>query len=173
MKQENINPYAAPFSDVGGIGSASSLGAPLASRSKRFLDYLIDRLVVVGIICAIAKFTGYSRHVIFGHGGVTFLNGTQTMADFGYTYLAGFLLYYTCFEGLFGRSVGKWITGTKVVGVAGTSLSFPKAALRSLCRLVPFEPFSFLGADATGWHDKWTCTRVVDLRARPVPKSRL
>ncbi|OYW69498.1 MAG: hypothetical protein B7Z21_01185 [Verrucomicrobiales bacterium 32-60-5] len=110
--------------------------------------------------------------MILGHGGVTFFNGTQTMADIFYTYLAGSLLYCTCFEGLFGRSVGKWITGTKVVMVSGAALSFPRASLRSLCRLVPFDPFSFLGADAIGWHDKWTCTRVVDLRARQVPKSR-
>ncbi|MBB5030540.1 RDD family protein [Prosthecobacter vanneervenii] len=172
MEQENSNPYAAPLSDVGGIGCASSLGTPLASRSKRFLDYLIDRVAVVGIMYAIAKVTGYSKHIIVGQGGVMFLNGTHTMADIAYTYLAGSVLYYTCLEGLFGRSAGKWITGTKVVMMSGASLGFSRALLRSLCRLVPLEPFSFLGAVASGWHDKWTNTRVVDLRARPVVKAR-
>jgi hypothetical protein len=33
---------------------------------------------------------------------------------------------------------------------------------RSLIRLIPFEPFSFLfRKQAIGWHDKWSDTRVV------------
>jgi hypothetical protein len=38
---------------------------------------------------------------------------------------------------------------------------FGTMVLRSLCRLIPFEPFSFLGSDARGWHDSITKTRVV------------
>ncbi|CAN0592803.1 unnamed protein product, partial [Laminaria digitata] len=35
---------------------------------------------------------------------------------------------------------------------------------RTAARFVPFEAFSFLGGDATGWHDRWSNTRVVRLR---------
>ena len=35
------------------------------------------------------------------------------------------------------------------------------AFLRSLCRLVPFEPFSALKKPSYPWHDRWTRTLVI------------
>jgi hypothetical protein len=32
---------------------------------------------------------------------------------------------------------------------------------RSAARSIPFEPFSFLGGQPTGWHDRLSETRVV------------
>ena len=36
--------------------------------------------------------------------------------------------------------------------------------LRSLARIIPFEPFSFLGNSPRGWHDTLTKTYVVDTK---------
>jgi uncharacterized RDD family membrane protein YckC len=61
-----------------------------------------------------------------------------------------------------GRTLGKLITGSKAVREDGTSLTWKDACLRSLSRMVPFEPFSALGG--APWHDRWTKTTVVRTR---------
>lgn len=72
--------------------------------------------------------------------------------------------YYTLLEGLTGKTLGKLITGTKVVDASGNRPNFTRALLRSLCRSLPFDVFTFLGADARGWHDSITKTWVVKSR---------
>ena len=69
------------------------------------------------------------------------------------------IAYFTLFEGLTrGRTLGKLITGTYAVGMDAKPVTMKQAFQRSLCRIVPFEPFSGFG---TPWHDKWTATTVV------------
>lgn len=75
--------------------------------------------------------------------------------------LALSLAVYTFFEGATkGRTVGKFITGTVAVRMDGSSITWRDAFLRSLCRFIPFEPFSTF-ADNGPWHDQFTNTRVV------------
>lgn len=64
------------------------------------------------------------------------------------------LAYYTLWEGLTGRTPGKFATGTKVfVQEDSTRPGLVTALLRSLCRLIPFEVFSFMSKRPAGWHD--------------------
>jgi uncharacterized RDD family membrane protein YckC len=60
-----------------------------------------------------------------------------------------------------GRSLGKILTRTRAVNDDGTPITFKTAVLRRLTRMVPFEAFSALGAQAEPWHDRWTNTRVI------------
>lgn len=70
------------------------------------------------------------------------------------------LSYYVALESMFGISLGKLVTRTKVVAESGDRASLQQIIIRSLCRFVPFEPFSFFG-QSRGWHDRWSGTRVV------------
>ncbi|WP_309938245.1 RDD family protein [Aureibacter tunicatorum] len=65
-------------------------------------------------------------------------------------------------EVLFAKTIGKAITKTTVVNEDGKKPSPKEVALRTLCRFVPFEAFSFLNDDAYGIHDKWSKTLVVN-----------
>lgn len=78
--------------------------------------------------------------------------------------IALYVLYYLTFEAAFGWTFAKLITKTRVVDASGAKPKFIKVLGRSLARIVPFEPFSFLGENPVGWHDKWSGTRVVSLR---------
>jgi uncharacterized RDD family membrane protein YckC len=70
--------------------------------------------------------------------------------------------YYTFLEGSSkGKTIGKMITKTKVIREDGEPMTFGKAFLRTLCRLVPFEFISAFFAGGQMWHDSWTGTRVV------------
>ncbi len=87
-------------------------------------------------------------------------------AETGYTNLVlnliGLLIYFIYYfvsEGLFGRTLGKLITGSVVVTSSVERPTWKAILYRSLSRLVPFEAFSFFGD--IGWHDKWSNTYVV------------
>ena len=71
-----------------------------------------------------------------------------------------FVAYFTAIEGASnGRSVGKLITGSKAVKEDGNPITWNDALMRSLSRIVPFEPLSGFGGQP--WHDRWSHTKVV------------
>ena len=70
--------------------------------------------------------------------------------------------YFLFFEGIWGRSIGKWITKTKVVRKDGGKPRFMQVLGRSFARFIPFEAFSFLVSNnPVGWHDSLSNTLVV------------
>jgi len=128
---------------------------PLADKGKRLANYLLD--IIFAIIFAFVIIFGFMLLV-----ALLMPSSYESFEDFS-TPLAylGIYLYYAIFEGANkGRTLGKLITGTQAIREDGANLTFQDAALRSLCRLVPFEAFSGLG-DAP-WHDAWTKTKVVN-----------
>ena len=76
--------------------------------------------------------------------------------------LMTYFAYFFILEGAFGLTIGKLLVNTRVVRADGRALDWNSAALRSLSRLVPFEPLSL--RQGTLWHDRWTSTRVVSRR---------
>lgn len=123
------------------------------SGGIRFANFLIDYIMVL-----IFVFVAFIFLAINGCD----INAIaeSNLYSYGIAILASFI-YYTFSEGLTGRTIGKLITGTKVVSDDGTAPSIGQVALRSICRHIPFEPFSFLGSTANGWHDTLSATYVV------------
>ena len=73
-----------------------------------------------------------------------------------------YIIYYATFEGLTkGKTIGKYITGTRVVTLDDQTPIFDMFVRRSLCRLIPFNELSFLGEDSVGWHDSMSETKVI------------
>lgn len=132
---------------------------------RRFANYIIDS-IMIGII----QFGVVSLFGLFisstSSGSIDNIyqdNMTTKLMD----YLLQFIftiIYYSIFESLTGRTLGKYITKTKVIHVeTGDKPTFYEALIRSLCRFIPFEPFSFFGSGEGGWHDSISKTRVVNL----------
>lgn len=114
-----------------------------ASKGQRFANLLID-----GVILGVAQ------------NIVAAVLGLGTFESIGLGLLVN-LAYYTGMEGFAdGRTVGKMVTGTRVVSTNSEPLTTGRILLRTVCRWVPFEPFSMLFGDAP-WHDTWTDTTVV------------
>lgn len=72
---------------------------------------------------------------------------------------AYFLIYFGIEAITKGRSIGKYITGTKVAMIDGTNPTIKDYFSRN----IPFDAFSFLGGN--GWHDKISKTTVVNKKA--------
>lgn len=124
-----------------------------ASNSSRFFNYLLD---LVGVMVF-----GFVIGVIFGLVGMEYLIEGTNERVLG---LILMLFYYSLMEGITGRTLGKFITGTKVINTDGSDITFGKAILRTICRFIPFDAFSFLGGGPGGWHDTITNTRVVKVQ---------
>ncbi len=126
-----------------------------ASTSKRFANYIIDRIsfyVFFYLFSYALMSVGYDLLSIIGENQA-----------FGLLILALFYgLYMGFIELIFkGRSFGKFITGTIAVNHDGSRISEKTAALRGLARLTPFNAFSALG-EGYPWHDQWNKTYVVN-----------
>lgn len=72
--------------------------------------------------------------------------------------------YYSVTEIIFSRTIAKFITGTKVVMYDGSKPDAVTILLRTACRAIPIEAFSFLGSAVRGWHDTLSKTYVVDIK---------
>jgi uncharacterized RDD family membrane protein YckC len=73
-----------------------------------------------------------------------------------------FFSYYYLLELRFGKTLGKYASGTKVVMQDGSLPTHDALAKRTLLRLVPFDLLSGLfNQDKLFWHDKYSGTKVV------------
>src|SRR5205807_8281207 len=106
----------------------------LASTGRRFLNCLID-IVVMAVILVILE------------------------PVFGKPTLVVFLLYYFAFELTLQRTPAKFLTRTKVVTLDGSKPNAVAILKRTLTRLVPFEPLLWDGDKSL--HDRWSGTEVV------------
>lgn len=78
-------------------------------------------------------------------------------------YLILILSYYTLFEWLTGRTLGKLVMNTKVVVEnKGTKPGFILCLIRSAARFIPFEFLSYFALRPVSWHDMLAGTTVVD-----------
>lgn len=141
--------------------TAFALESKMATQGQRFANYVIDYIFVIGfgalIGAALGLFLGY-----FAPEHLDFLGVGNRLFDYVYGFIIG-TIYYSFFEGFTGRSIGKYFTRTMVVTKEGEQADFGTIFVRSMCRYIPFDAFSYLGSDASGWHDRFSNTRVVTI----------
>jgi len=128
--------------------------------SMRFVNYIVDQ-IVMGLIVNGIKYglaflsmgAKYNDYFLLQEGMSALLY--NLVLSFGIT-----ICYYTVFEtATNGRTIGKMLTGTIAITQDGSPFTFKQALLRTLCRFIPFEPFSTFGY--MPWHDSITKTAVV------------
>ncbi len=134
----------------------------LASVGTRFLNYILDVIFVILLFMGICIFSGVLIG-LFGLAGLSvWMDG---LGDWGWNFVIMliYFFYFLITEGLFGRSLAKFITGTIVVNEYGERTDFMTILRRTLCRFIPFEIFSCFGT--RGWHDSLSDTYVVNKKA--------
>ena len=131
-----------------------------ASTGQRFVNYLIDLIIYdVVVRFVIDPLVASGNYFIYSQFYNTTVLILINQVFFFVLYTSYMFLLETIFKG---RSIGKFVTGTRAVNEDGSYISTKTALLRSLCRIVPFEPLSALGSLPRPWHDRWTHTYVVD-----------
>lgn len=122
-----------------------------ASKSDRAIHFIVDRIVMfilyVPFNIIITPFVGFVPEDL---AGLFFIIYALVFHVFAYAVQE----YY------FGKTVGKFLTKTKVVKNNGDKISFRDALNRSACRFIPFNWLSFLLGE-NGWHDALSETKVI------------
>jgi uncharacterized RDD family membrane protein YckC len=158
MQLEDYDYVPSVFESV----AADSKPAAEAIRSQRLLNFVLD-----GLACLLLYYpVGYLVSAALYPFGADLFDVVQSPLQLWPAALALALLiaftYYLVLEtATQGRSLGKWITSTVATRDNGEPISVRDAAVRSLCRLIPFEPLSVLAGQP--WHDSFSHTRVVRL----------
>lgn len=118
----------------------------VANSGRRFANSIIDTIVIYIIFFVLLV-----------------LSGNQYGENPGFNLIIYLIMigYYAIMEYAFGKTIGKMVTNTKVITAEGNKPEFKTALIRSICRFIPFDQFSFLGTPCVGWHDKFANSRVV------------
>lgn len=159
------DPYAPPAAPLTAAAGNLLDEHDEAGRWKRFFCFLLDYAGVMGFVYAAAYVLGVLSPVFdWADAAVTFVIHANALED-RLIGTGGYFVYYLFWESLFAATPAKWILGTRVVSASGERPSFAKVIVRSLARLVPFEPLVYALA-GTAWHDSWSGTVVVDIRSK-------
>ncbi len=132
----------------------------MASQGKRFLNYLLDLVFIVIFILVFYFILGIILALVAPSTLSDMEEGNKLLQ-----YLVSFIvsmIYYTSFEAITGRSIAKYVTKTKVVTEIGEKPNFKMIVIRSFCRFIPLEAFSFFFNDGSGWHDTISSTKVIN-----------
>lgn len=135
----------------------------LVSPGKRFANYVVDTIVFYILIFIIAAFAGFLAGFLGIDGLLIWISNMGPGEELLFN-LVILYMYPTIMEILTQRTLGKYITGTKVVMEDGSKPDLGTILLRSLCRFIPFDVFSFFGEKSRGWHDSLSKTYVVDAK---------
>jgi len=131
-----------------------------ASKNQRFANYVIDYImqliILVGIVMVITMISLFL-------GNEQLVARIEAMNRFEEYALGALivLIYYNIFEIFFSRTIGKFVTKTIVVNELGEKPTVNEILVRTVCRIIPFDAFSFLGEPGKGWHDSISKTYVV------------
>jgi uncharacterized RDD family membrane protein YckC len=123
----------------------------IADKGIRFANHLIDNIGIALLLMLHAFVLDGMLHLV-PENGSPFLGLYFLLLYFGYHFI---------FEYYFGKTPGKFITNTMVVDIDNNKPSVKRLLMRNLCRLIPFDAFSFLLGD--GWHDSISSTKVINV----------
>lgn len=142
------------------IQDAPNIEYKLADKGLRFANYMIDYISIT------LGFGFILGAIMVAFGDTSYLDETDNiLATQLRDYVIGAVMmttYYTLSEYFFkGKTLGKLLTKTRAVTLENRPMDLGTAFKRSLSRIVPFEAFSFLGSMPSGWHDRWTDTKVI------------
>ncbi|MGC4039876.1 MAG: RDD family protein [Flavobacterium sp.] len=128
-----------------------SLELNKADTGKRFVHLIIDFIVFAFAY----RLTGEFFQLIFD------INIYRNITPYIFFMLFAFLMTYGFMEYKFQKTVGKFITKTKVVTLNGEKPGMGDILSRTFSRLIPFDRFSYLFS-ANGFHDRISNTIVIN-----------
>lgn len=168
--QENLS-IAGPDNIGKTTGSTSDAHLPLSSTGSRFLNMFIDSnfgeniFTLVILIPMIIVFALLIQGTSEDHKPNPVLFGLFISFIFIMIPVCK-LAYYAIMENSSGRTIGKYITNTKVINLDGSKPNLKTIIQRNSIRLIPFNAFSYIMDSEGAWHDYLVKVKVVDIRKK-------
>nr|WP_314896191.1 RDD family protein [uncultured Flavobacterium sp.] len=132
----------------------------LASKSQRLLNFIIDVLIIYIIEITIGTTIIIIGDLTNSYAASNWVKSLTLIESFFFGLIILFF-YYVLTEMYFSRTFAKYFTKTLVVKHDGSKPNMKSVIIRTISRLIPLEPFSFLAGDSRGWHDTLSVTYVV------------
>lgn len=125
------------------------------NKTTRMTNYMIDTAIIYAVF--------FILHLYFMSQ-----ENTSPSSDFYrdsriFLFFISFFSYYLIMESFFSKTIGKYITATKVITIKGGKPNFETILGRTLSRLIPFDNFSFL-IFPNGIHDELSGTKLVKVK---------
>ena len=121
-----------------------------ARRVIRLLNFIIDMIFIYFVISYgvgyVLGYLGYGKYIL--------------EHPYLFNIIVIFIPYFF-FEYFFGKTFGKWITGTRVVNSSGGKPTVWQILGRTASRFIPFESLTFLSKQKRGLHDTNSETYVI------------
>jgi uncharacterized RDD family membrane protein YckC len=134
------------------IEQKQKVDSNVVSSGIRFLHYIIDFIIAYLLILVIFIILG----LFIKPTSNSFIGELFTYI----TILGAFFAYYAIMEIKFQKTIGKFITKTKVVKIDGNKPNVSEIIIRTICRLIPFDGISYLFVK-NGLHDYLSKTKVI------------
>ncbi|MBP6758909.1 MAG: RDD family protein [Flavobacterium sp.] len=132
----------------------------LATRGQRFMNCILDTLIVHIILVSVATTLVIFGNVINNYNFSKWIEST-TIFQRLLLWAVMLFLYYFLTETYFSRTFAKYFTKTIVVAKDGSRPNKRTITIRTLSRFIPLEGLTFLGTNVRGLHDLFSDTYVV------------
>jgi len=132
----------------------------LATRGQRFMNCILDTLIVHIILVSIATTIVIIGNVTDNYDLTKWAESTTTFQRL-FFWAVMLFLYYFLTETYFSRTFAKYFTKTIVVTKDGSRPNKRTISIRTLSRFIPLECLTFLGTNVRGLHDLFSDTYVV------------
>ncbi|MEY3501755.1 MAG: hypothetical protein RL308_3428 [Bacteroidota bacterium] len=132
----------------------------LATRGQRFLNCILDLLIVHIILASIGTTIIIIGDVSNNYELSNWIESTTTVEKLLFWSVILFL-YYFLTETYFSRTFAKYFTKTIVITKDGSRPNKRTISIRTLSRFIPLECLTFLGTNVRGLHDLFSDTYVV------------
>ena len=132
----------------------------LATRGQRFLNCILDLLIVHTILVSIATTVVIIGDITNNYNLSGWIESTTTFQRLLFWFVILFS-YYFLTEAYFSRTFAKYFTKTIVVAKDGSRPQKNVIIIRTLARFIPLECLTFLGTNIRGLHDLFSDTYVV------------
>ena len=114
----------------------------LASKGERFLNFIIDLLIIYIIAVCIVATINIIGDITNSYGVSNWVKSLSLIENLFFGLIILFF-YYAFTEMYFSRTFAKYFTKTMVVRVDGSKPNTKNVMIRTVSRLNPIDPFSF------------------------------
>lgn len=125
-----------------------------ASLWQRLLHLIVDLFLSIAIFAPVVFSLAY---ILFADISSVSEKSSQQIIVYTMVLLCRFL-YYVFFESIFSATPAKYLSESKTAYANGTRITIGTAFVRTICRFIPFEPFSAFSSNM--WHDQISDSRV-------------
>ena len=155
------NDFAPPDSDVTPPEPVTSDRYGLATRGQRAAGLITDLLVTYPMMLVLITLPEVLGLLALLDIRLDFSGLIQLLA-----WLVFLFVYYLVCESQWQRTIGKMITGTRVVNTGGQVPGPGGILKRTAVRFIPLEFITFMtDPRPVGWHDRWSETRVMNIES--------